>query len=717
MRKFLIILAFLFPIEQFANPIESLLERIDRGASKKFQIELIASEEDYFELDQNKDKVVVRGNNYISIACGINWYLKYYADVHLCWNNMNVKLPKQLPLVRAKERRSTKCEYRYYLNYCTFSYTMPFWDWERWEREIDWMALHGINLVLSTTGSELVWFNLLKELGYSENEISTFIAGPCFLAWWQMNNLEGWGGPTSLNRYKSQSQLQKKILKRLNEWGIEPILPGYCGMLPHKSKDKLNINSIETGTWCGYIRPDFLLPEDEAFSSIANLYYQKQKELYGEAKFYAMDPFHEGGNAHLVDFEKMGKSITKAMKQHNPNATWVIQAWEGNPNQTMLNKINKGDLLILDLWSETKPQWGDPHSPFTRENGFGEHNWIYSMLLNFGANVGLFGKTDAIINSFYEAKNHPKYSSTLKGIGLTPEGIENNPMMYELFSELAWRDSIFNKSKWIESYTKARYGNTNKQIVQAWEILINTIYNCPKNNQQQGTHESIFCARPLINAKQVSAWANPIDYYSPDSIINAAKLLISIAEEYKGNNNFEYDLIDITRQAIAEKGRITLKEIKYATEKSDTVLFKQCTDYFLKLILLQDELLSTRSEFMLGKWLQMAKKVGKNKSEKTLYERNARTQITTWGNRIASEAGKLHDYAHKEWSGLLKDLYYKRWQVYFSGFEFKDGKYTEPTIDFFAIDEEWCSMKNKYPSQPQSNTIETTNRIFFKIFP
>lgn len=29
---------------------------------------------------------------------------------------------------------------------------MAFWDWERWEQEIDWMALQGINLPLAFAG-------------------------------------------------------------------------------------------------------------------------------------------------------------------------------------------------------------------------------------------------------------------------------------------------------------------------------------------------------------------------------------------------------------------------------------------------------------------------------------------------------------------------------------------------------------------------------------
>ena len=108
-----------------ANPINGLLERIDKGASKKFKTELIEtnSKTDFFELDQSKGKVIVRGNSYVSIATGINWYLKYYANKHLTWNNMTTELPDKLPAVKQKQRHETSHQVRYYLNYCTFSYS------------------------------------------------------------------------------------------------------------------------------------------------------------------------------------------------------------------------------------------------------------------------------------------------------------------------------------------------------------------------------------------------------------------------------------------------------------------------------------------------------------------------------------------------------------------------------------------------------------------
>ena len=81
-----------------ATPIKGLLERIDKGASRKFIIEQTNAPTDFFELDQKDDKVVVRGNNYVCIATGLNWYLKYYAGIHLSWNSMQAELPEVLPV-------------------------------------------------------------------------------------------------------------------------------------------------------------------------------------------------------------------------------------------------------------------------------------------------------------------------------------------------------------------------------------------------------------------------------------------------------------------------------------------------------------------------------------------------------------------------------------------------------------------------------------------
>lgn len=715
MKKFLCLISlFLLGVTLYASPITGLLERIDKGASRKFVIERLKGEKDFFELDQKGNKVVVRGNNYVSIATGINWYLKYYAGINLSWNGMQADLPEVLPPVLKKERHETDLKLRYDFNYCTFSYSMAFWDWKRWEQEIDWMALHGINLPLAMVGTDVVWKNVLEELGYTREEINAFIAGPGFQAWWLMNNLEGWGGPNPDSWYERQEELQKRILKRMREYGIEPVLPGYSGMVPHNAKDRLGLNVADPGRWNGYPRPAFLQPTDPQFERIAALYYQEMTRLYGKASYYSMDPFHEGGNTSGVDLEAAGKAIWKTMKQANPRAAWVVQAWGANPRPQMIRDLPAGDMVVLDLFSESRPQWGDPASSWYRKEGFGQHDWLFCMLLNYGGNVGLHGKMAHLIEEFYKAKDS-SFGKTLKGVGMTMEGIENNPVMYELLCELPWREQRFSKDEWLEGYLKARYGKSDSQVSQAWMLLSNTIYNCPAASTQQGTHESILCARPSWKAYQVSSWSEMSDYYDPADVIRAAGMMVDAAERFRGNNNFEYDLVDIVRQAVAEKGRLMYRVLVDAYKAGDRELFKLSSDRFLRLILMQDRLLATRPEFKVGRWLESARNLGSTEEEKDWYEWNARVQITTWGNRVAADDGGLHDYAHREWNGLLRDFYYLRWKTWLDE-QLKSFEGGQPkAIDFYALEEPWTLKHNSYASEAEGNPVDIACEIYREI--
>ena len=717
-KQFLLILlaCLCFPFAQlWSNPVHDLLERIDPGASKKFIIQVKKGSSDFFELDQKGDKVVIRGNNYVNIATGLNWYLKYYAGIHLSWNGMTAKLPESLPKVSTPVRKETNLSLRYDFNYCTYSYTMAFWDWKRWEKEIDWMALHGINLPLAVVGQECVWKNMLEKLGYTKEEINKFIAGPAFLAWWAMNNLEGWGGPNPDSWYTQQEALQKKILKRMREYGIEPVFPGYSGMVPHDANKKLGLNVTEPALWNGFTRPAFLLPTDSRFNEIASLYYKELEKLFGKANYYSMDPFHELEDAGSVDFDAAGKAVLKAMKDVNPKATWVIQGWTENPRPEMIKNLNNGDILILDLFSECRPMWGIP-SIWKREKGYEQHDWLFCMIENFGGNVGLHGRMDQLLNNFYLTKNNP-LAAHLKGIGLTMEGSENNPVMFELMCELPWRPEKFTKEEWLKDYLFARYGVRDEKITQAWSILADGIYNCPFGNNQQGPHESIFCGRPGLNNFQASSWSKMQNYYDPTSTEAAARLMLEVADKYKGNNNFEYDLVDIVRQSLSDRGRIVYNQTIADFKSFDKKSFAAHSQEFLNILLAQDRLLGTRSEFRVERWIEQARNLGTTPEEKDLYEWNARVQITTWGNRVCANDGGLRDYAHKEWNGLLKDFYYKRWAAYWQTLQdVLDGK-PMVELDYYAMEEPWTLAHNPYASQPEGDCVSVAKEVFNKVFP
>ena len=746
MRKLLTIVAILLSMQVWSNPVDDLLERIDKGASAKFKIERVKSQKDFFELDQQGRRVVVRGNTWVNIASGVNWYLKYYASIHLSWNQMQAKLPVVLPAVKQRERHETDLSQRYAFNYCTFSYSMAFWDWKRWEQEIDWLALHGVNLPLAIVGEECVWRHMLLRLGYTEQEVGAFIAGPAFLAWWEMNNLEGWGGPLPLSWYTRQEQLQKQILTRMKQLDMHPVLPGYCGMVPHDAKEKLGLNVADAGLWNGFQRPANLLPTDPRFAEIAKIYYEELTRLFGKADYYSMDPFHESSDDASINYAKAGEAMMTAMKRVNPKAVWVIQGWTENPRPAMVDGMKAGDLLVLDLFSECRPMFGIP-SIWRREQGYKQHHWLFCMLENFGANVGLHGRMDQLLDNFYSTEHtqSPKFKvQSPKGIGFTMEGSENNPVMFELMSELPWRPEKFTKETWVKNYVKARYGVDDPVIEQAWMILAKSIYNCPAGNNQQGPHESIFCGRPSLNNFQASSWSKMKNYYDPSDTREAARLMNSVAEKYRGNNNFEYDLVDITRQALADQARLqyqhTIADYKAFARQE----FDKDAQRFLKMLLMQDKLLGTRSEFRLGHWTEAARRCGTTSEEKELYEWNARVQITTWGNRYCADTGGLRDYAHKEWQGLLKDFYYVRWKTYFDALMAQMQAQTAPQpellgggphanktaaelfqmalpqevrLDYYAMEEPWTLQHNPYSAVAEGSPVDIAREVMQLLLP
>lgn len=669
------------------RPIDALLERMSPGLSEKMEIIIETADSDYFELVAGKAKPTIKANNTISAAVGINWYLKYNCGRHVCWNNLRPELPDALPVIDKNERHSTTLALRYYLNYCTHSYSMAFWDWERWEKEIDWMALHGINMPLAVTGSEPLWRNVLRTLGYPEEKITDFVAGPGFQAWWLMNNLEGWGGPNPDAYYDRQEALQKKIVARMRELGMEPVFAGYSGMVPHDAASTIGLDVAESGKWMSYMRPAFLQPSSKDFARVAKVYYDELEKLYGKTKYYSMDPFHEGAKAKGVDIAAAGKTIMKAMKDANPEAVWVIQGWRANPRLDMIEGLEKGDLLALDLHAETEPIWNG--------RGFAGHDWLFCMLHNFGGNIGLYGRINTLAD---DLGNAAEASPQLKGIGLTPEGIETNPVVYELMCELPWRGGHVDADSWVSAYARARYGHTTDKVEKAWSLLQNSLYNCPRGNTQQGTLESLFCARPADKVVKASAWAQPKPYYDHADVLAAARLFVDQAKLFKGCKNYEYDMVDVVRQVIADKARDVAALFEAAATAGDSTAYALQSRRFLALLDLQDRLLGTISDFRLGSWLQAARNCSKDPAEKDRFEWNARVQITTWGNRAAADRGKLHDYAHREWQGLLADFYRPRWQKWFDSRLANWGK--DVKIDFYAEEEPWTLQKNHYSPDP-----------------
>ena len=233
-----------------------LIERVTPGYGRQFRLELIppVDGQDAYEIDSDGGKVVLRGNNAISLATAFNQYLKYTCNAHVSWLGNQLELPDKLPLP-APTKGTINGKYRVYMNYCTLSYTAAWWDWERWQREIDYMAMNSINMPLSVVGLEAVWYNTLLKYGFTDEEARTFLAGPAHFAWQWMQNLQSTGGPLPKSWIDKHIALGKQIIARELELGMTPIQQGFSGYVPREMKDKFPHAKIQSQkNWYG-IRP------------------------------------------------------------------------------------------------------------------------------------------------------------------------------------------------------------------------------------------------------------------------------------------------------------------------------------------------------------------------------------------------------------------------------------------------------------------------------
>lgn len=655
---------------------------------------------DVFEIESSGRQVMLRGNGPVAQARGLNCYLREFCHAQISWTGDQLNLPVIPPAVSAKIRRVSPYPYRYYLNYCTFGYTMTWWDWARWERHLDWMALNGINLALAAViGQEVVWRNVLRRMDLAEEEIRSFLPGICYAPWMLMGNMEQWGGPPAQEVLEHRVALQQQILRRMRELGIEPVLQSFYGMVPTCFRQRYpEAKIISTGAWNKFVRPDMLLPGDPLFAKMAAIWYEEQSRFFGDARYFAGDPFHEG-SIENIDLKEAGSGIHAAMRNAAPDAIWVMQGWQGNPSEKLLEGTVKDATLILDLFGESQPA-------FKQRDGFRGHPWLWCIVNGFGGKVGLYGQMDKIAQGPVEARSWGRMS----GIGAMMEGIITDYPVYELLFDMGWQTSVPDLTRWARHYAVRRYGESSQSAEEAWVLLRNSVYAV--HSKQQGEPESIFCARPAADVRGASHWGTITRNYNPGDLQNALALLLREAERFGHTSTYRFDITDITRQLLADLGLWQFRQMVCALDARDAAAFARQSELFLAMILDQDRLLATQQAFLLGKWIADARAWGTTPSGKDQLEENARTLLTVWGPE--APAATLHDYANREWSGLLADFYLRRWQLWIDRQrEILQGK-PASAIDWYAWEAAWTRQRNPFPATPIGGSIHESRRIVTK---
>jgi len=698
---------------------EALIARVLPGKSAAFIAENIPQEngKDVFELESKNNQIILRGSSGVAISSALYYYLNEYCLSQITWNGTSLNVPQKLPVIAQKIRKVTPYTYRYYLNYCTFNYSMSWWDWERWEKEIDWMALHGINMPLAITGEEYTWYLLYKEMGFSDEDLKGFFTGPAYFSWFWMGNIDGWGGPLPVSWMKSHFELQQKILSRQRSLGMKPVLPAFTGHVPAAFQKKFPNAKLKATNWTNGFADTYILDaEDPMFAEIGKRFLQKQTALLGTDHLYSADTFNE--NEPPSDdpefLGKLSKRVYDGMSQADSAAVWVMQGWlfysdrkfwKEPQTEALLKAVPNDKMIILDLATEIEPVW-------KRTDAFYGKSWIWNMLHNFGGNTNLFGRMDAVATAPAEALNDPK-SGNLVGIGLTMEGIEQNPVLYELMTAHTWQNQAIDLKTWLPKFIRNRYGNSDIHALNAWDILHQTVFTVPQDKYIRDGAESIIQARPTLDS--LTRWTNTRLNYLPQDLLPAWDELIKASAICKNSDGFQYDIVDVSRQVMANYALPLQRQIVRDYRSKNLVAFKNSSQQFIQLISDLDQLLATRKDFLLGPWVADARRWGTNESEKALYEMNAKDLITLWGDA----KNPLHEYACRQWSGLMNDFYKPRWQQFFQRLE--TSLQQNKALDVKAFDKQisewewkWVNQRKDYPTLTTGDPVNMAIKMYQK---
>lgn len=691
----LVFILSLLPIVQMmasSNETErAAMEVIKRFTKNKLNVDLQASlkrDDGYsgFKTHMDNGKLYVEANNGVALCRGVYDFIKRYQAGICSWSGTRFETAL-LPPDEAVREVLSPFKHRYYLNVVTYGYSMPYWDKQRWDEEIDWMALHGIDMPLALVANEAISARVWKKLGLTEEEIAAYFVGPAHLPWMRMGNASGIDGPLPKEWHKKQIALQHHILKRMKTLGMKPICPAFAGFIPQAFKRLYpNLNIIET-KWCGGAFRNWMLsPEEPLFHTIGKMFIEEWEKEFGTGKYYLADSFNEmeipfppkGSPERYKQLANYGERVYQSIKDGNEQAVWVMQGWmfgyqrdiwDYETLQALLSRVPDNGMLLLDLAEDYNHHFWHNGANWDVYKGFFNKPWIFSVIPNMGGKTAMTGQLAFYANGRLKALKSPN-KGRLEGYGMAPEGIENNELIYELLTDGAWTQDSIAIDLWLENYAKCRYGVYTHELQAYFRDIQKSVYGSftdhPRYNWQ---------FRPgLVKKGSVNTTD---DFY---------RAIESFAQsEQRPNNLFIADLMELTVLYAGGKLETLVKQIEDAYQKQDMVTAQTNEKAFIETMQTMDNILSAHPTLRLERWLNYARKQTNNPKQKQLYEQNARRILTIWGPPV-------DDYSARIWSGLLRDYYLPRWMHYFA------EKRSKTPFNWAEWERDW--VENNQPLSP-----------------
>jgi len=284
----------------------------------------------------------------------------------------------------------------------------------------------------------------------------------------------------------------------------------------------------------------------------------------------------------------------------------------------------------------------------------------------------------------------------------------------DLLGEMTWRRTTVDLEPWIVAYARRRYGVDDAHAAAAWKILLRTAYSfaATGHSQKEGPFETPFAAWPTLDLTSASNFG-PDDFrYDPVEFAPVLGEMLAVAPALRTSATYRYDLVDVTRQVLANRGRLLVDQLREAYEARDRAGVARHSQRFLRALDLTSEILATDRNWLLGPWLEQAKAWGGDADERAVLEWNARSILTIWTSKTLGASG-LHDYANRDWHGLVDGYYKPRWKRFLDALPGTISSGREPSLDdeWDAHGLEWTRQTESHATQPVGDPYTVASRI------
>ncbi len=611
-----------------------LIKRNTPRIADQFVLKTIDSDNGYdcYEIYSEDKKVVLAGNSPLSQAMAYYDYLGRYHGVVITSGDYDISTISSAPLPEGKINRTIKRKIRAMTSYEAFSLSGNFRGFDRWEKEIDFMAMHGFNRALQPVGFDGVLFRTLTDIGMPENFCLEFSSGPAFLMNQLTGNIAGTNSVNSKEYLERKITVGKLISDRERSLGIEPIFPAAIPSVPFSLRKKyIKMDIFKAPMWHNFPPIFFIRPKNAFFSVFNKKFLTVQREALGETHSYIFEGVYEsdkkGYNSHLAD---LGKALEEMLNEFDEDAVCYLHT--SSINADFFKSCSGDKYIFLDDCEMSK-----------NSDILSNKKYIPEVSGNRYGRTGIYGNVQKLCDN-------PFANSELGG-ALTFDTFDINPVYCAAALKAITADDSFERDDFIRDFCTKRYKTDSFS-----DDIISLIDLC-SSDECTG---SIICARPCTNVKHTAPYDTMERSYDFHKLYPIAQRIIN--SEDKKIDAMRADIQSIVRQFLSDLAYpVYIKATEFFREKN-VRNFEQASNLFLEICEDIDRLLRTREETNFCTKYVEAQELGSSQEEKESLQINFLLLHTIWG---PFDHSILYDTVWNEWGGLVKDYYEARWHMYY----------------------------------------------------